>query len=234
MDKKFTVIKGNADIKEVDRVTRAIVMFDCWERQYHNAIYKAMSANKGKQIKDYPQEDLMKIALAGIKYINFIREIKRENARVGTDYTESLEESKSVFDLIDAVFMIMGYIKLKNLVVTFPITKDFNGHKWKCKDYFYTMEVLSKMDWNKPIGRDKVFDFLWDYENDDLRDVCVEYMCAMSKLCQSQTGKGITEQWFEDMGIGTYTVDKEIGIVKDNQTGNITKLKKSSHLHIVK
>ena len=27
MDKKFTVIKGNADIKEVDRVTRAIVMF---------------------------------------------------------------------------------------------------------------------------------------------------------------------------------------------------------------
>lgn len=56
----------------------------------------------------------------------------------------------------------------------------------------------------------------------------------MSKLCQSQTGKSIAEQWCDDMGIGTYTVDKESGIIKDNQTGNITKSKKNSHLHIVK
>ncbi len=183
---------------------------------------------------DYPQSDLMKIALCGIKYICSIREVKRENDRLGTGYEISLEEYKIKFQLIDAIFTVCGHINLKNFVTTFPITKDFNGHKWECKDYFYTMEVLSKMDWNMPIGRDKVFDFLWDYENNDLRNVCVEYMCAMSKLCQSQTGKGITEQWFEDMGIGTYTVDKESGIVKDNQTGNIVKLKKNSHLHIVK
>ena len=234
MDNNFTVIKGSADIENLNRIMRTIALHDCWKRQYHNAIYKAMSNNKGKQIADYPQDDLMKIALAGIKYINSVREIRRENARVGTDYVQTLEESKATFDLVDAIFTVMGYIKLKNLVITFPITKDFDGHKWESKDYFYTMEVLSKLDWDKPIGRDKIFDFLWDYENDDLRNVCVDYMCAMSAISRSQTGKGIAEQWCDDMGIPTYTEDRETGIMKNNQTGDIIKPKKVSHIHIVK
>lgn len=236
MDKKFTVIKQTETDydEEAKRVYRIAQLNEAWERQYYNSVLQAMENNKGIKIADYPQSDLMKIALCGIKYICSIREVKRENDRLETGYEISLEEHKIKFQLIDAIFTVCGHLKLKNFVTTFPITKDFNGHKWECKDYFYTMEVLSKMDWNKPIGRDKFFDFLWDYENNDLRNVCVEYMCAMSKLCQSQTGKGIAEQWCDDMGIGTYTVDKESGIVKDNQTGNITKLKKSSHLHIVK
>lgn len=234
MSNKFTVIKGNADIENSNRIMRTIALHDCWQRQYHDAIYKAMSENKGKEIADYPQEDLMRIALSGIKYINSVREIRRENKRVGTDYRQSLEESLATFNLIDAIFTIMGYIKLKNLVITFPVTKDFDGHKWESKDYFYTMEVLSKLDWDKPIGRDKFFDFLWDYENDDLRNVCVDYMCAMSAISRSQTGRGIAEQWFDDMGIGTFTINKEIGIVKDNKTGQTTKLKSRSNLQIVK
>lgn len=234
MDNKFTVIKGDTNAVDTNRIMRTIALHDCWKRQYHNAIYKAMSNNKGKQIADYPQDDLMKIALAGIKYINSVREIRRENARVGTDYVQTLEESKATFDLVDAIFTVMGYIKLKNLVITFPITKDFDGHKWESKDYFYTMDILAKLDWDKPIGRDKFFNFLWDYENDDLRNVCVDYMCVMSDLYRSKTGKGIAEQWCEDMGIGSYTIDKETGIIKNNQTGEIGKVKKNSHIQIVK
>ena len=148
MGNKFTVIEGNSDSEKIDRVKKLITLHDCWQRQYHNAIYKAMSENKGKEIADYPPEDLMKIALSGIKYINLVREIRRENERVGTDYKQSLEESQATFNLIDAIFTVMGYIKLKNIVITFPITKDFDGNKWGCKDYFYTMDVLSKMDWD--------------------------------------------------------------------------------------
>ena len=234
MDNKFTVIQGNADIENSNKIMRTIALHDCWQRQYHNAIYKAMSENKGKQIADYPQEDLMKIALGGVKYINYVREIRRENERVGTDYRQSLEEAQAIFNLIDAIFTIMGYIKLKNLVVTFPITKDFDGAKWECKDYFYTMDVLSKMDWDKPIGRDNISELLWDYQNDDLRHAYVEYMTATSAIYRSQTGKGIAEQWCEDMGIPTYTINKETGVVIDNQTGQTMKLKKRSNLQIVK
>ena len=234
MDNKFSVIQGNADIDNSNRIMRTIALHDCWQRQYHDAIYKAMSENKGKEIADYPQEDLMKIALSGIKYINLVRKIRRENERVGTDYKQSLEESQATFNLIDAIFTVMGYIKLKNLVITFPITKDFDGHKWECKDYFYTMDVLSKMDWDKPIGRDNISDLLWDYQNDDLREVCVEFTCAMSAIYRSQTGKGIAEEWCDEIGIPTYAVDNTNGIMRDNQTGKVTKIKKKSHIQVVK
>lgn len=227
MDNKFTIIKGKADIENSNRIMRTLALHDCWQRQYHNSIYKAILTNKGKQIKDYPQNDLMKIALSGIKYINSVLEIRRENARVGINYVQSLEDLKEMFNLIDAIFTVMGYIQLKNIVITFPIKKDFDGHKWGCKDYFYTVKTLSKLDWDKPIGRDNMSGLLWDYENDDLRRVYIEFTCAMSAIYRSQTGKGIAEQWCDDMGIPTY-------VTKDNKTGQTTKFKKRSNLQIVK
>ena len=234
MSNKFTVIKGNADIENPNRIMRTVALYDCWQRQYHNAIYKAMSDNKGEKIADYPQEDLMRIALSGIKYINTMCEIRKECERVGIDYRQSLDGAQVIFNLIDAIFMVMGYIKLKNLVITFPITKDFNGDKWECKDYFYTMDVLSKMDWDKPVGRDNILDLLWDYENDDLRNVNIEFFCVTSTLYRSQTGKGIAEQWCDNMGINTYSFDNKNGIMRDNHTGKVTKIKKESHIQIVK
>lgn len=50
----------------------------------------------------------------------------------------------------------------------------------------------------------------------------------------AQTGKGIMERFCEDHGIPTYSVDRETGIMKNNQTGDIMKPKTVSHLHIVK
>lgn len=234
MSNNFTIIKGNADTKNSNRLVRAIALYECWQRQFNNAIYKAMSENRGKEMEDYPQKDLMKIALSGIKYINSVLNVRKENKRVDTDYRQSLEESHVTFKMIDAIFAVMGCIKLKNLVITFPIKKDFNGEKWGYKDYFHTMDVLSKMDWDKPVGRDNISDLLWDYENDDLRHVYVEFTHAMSAIYRSKTGKGITEQFCDDMGIPTYTYNKETGAVMDNKTGQSTRLKSKSHLQIVK
>lgn len=95
MSDKFTVIKGNANAIDTNRSMRTIALHDCWERQYRNTVYNIMSKNQGKKIKEYSQGDLMKISLAGIKYINSIREIRRENARVGTDYVQTLEEAQT-------------------------------------------------------------------------------------------------------------------------------------------
>lgn len=55
----------------------------------------------------------------------------------------------------------------------------------------------------------------------------------MSAVYKAQTGKGIMEKWCEDHEIDTYTMDKETGIMKNNQTGDIVRVKKASHLHIV-
>ena len=31
-------------------------LHDCWQRQYHKAIYDAMARNEGKQLSDYPHQ----------------------------------------------------------------------------------------------------------------------------------------------------------------------------------
>jgi len=236
MGDKLKIVKPTETeyYEETKRVYRTVLLNEAWERQYHNSVLQAIEKNRGIKVADYPQDDLMKIALCGIKYICSIREVKRENDRLGTGYAPSLEEQKIKFQLIDAIFTVCGHLTLRNFVNTFPIDKDYDGAKWECKDYFYTMDVLSKMDWDKPIGRDNISELLWDYENADLRHAYIEFTTAMSAIYRSQTGKGIAEQFCEDHGIGTYTVDKETGIMKNNQTGDIVKPKKASHLHIVK
>lgn len=234
MGNNFTVVKGESDTIDTNRIMRTIAIHDCWKRQYYSVIQKVIRENADKKIAEYPQEDLMKIALSGIKYINALRDVRRENERIDADYKQTLEEHQAMFSLMDSIFMIMGHIKLKNLIITFPITKEFDGEKWGEKDYFYTMQVLSEMGLDKAIGREGITELLWDYQNDDLRYAYIEYMCTASALYRAQTGVSMAEKFCDDMGIGTYTVNNEAGIIRDNQTGQIMKLKKRSHLQVVK
>lgn len=237
MSNKFTVIEStNEDVsKEMNHVYKIARLSELWERQWRNSLLQAAQKNKDiKLIADYPQADIMKIAFSGIKYICSWRDVERENKRLGTEYQQSLEEAQATFQLIDAIFTICGCLTLRNFVNTFPIDKTYDGAKWECKDYFNTMDVLSKMDWDKPIGRDELSELLWDYENADLRHVYVEFTTAMSAIYRAQTGKGLAEKFFEDRGVSTYTIDKETGVMKNNLTGDTMKPKKVSHIHIVK
>lgn len=235
MSNNFTVINSTDEdkSKEMSRVHRIAKINELWERQYHTALEQSCTGRSGK-IKDLPQDELAKIGFAGIKYICSMRDITRENRKLGIDQGRTLTEEHVRFTVIDGIFTILGCLTLKNFVTTFPIDKTYDGAKWECKDYFSTMEVLSKMDWDKPIGRDELSELLWDYDNEDLRNAYVEFTTAMSTIYRAQTGKGIAEKFCEDHGISTYTEDRETGIMKNNQTGDIMKPKKVSHLHIVK
>ena len=235
MSNKFTVINSTDEDKnkEWNRIYRIAKLSELWERQYYTALEKSCTGRKGK-IKDLPQDELAKIGFAGIKYICSMREVARENRKLSIDQGRTLEEEQVRFTTIDGIFSVCGCLTLRNFVTTFPIDKTYDGAKWECKDYFYTMDVLSKMDWDKPIGRDELSELLRDYDNADLRHAYVEFTTAMSAIYRAQTGRGIAETWCDNMGIPTYTEDRETGIMKNNQTGDIMKPKKVSHLQIVK
>ena len=233
MGNKFTVVKSiNAECEEeVKRIRKIIAINEAWERQYNKTLL--VLENRKCEIADLPQSDLMRIGFSGIKYICSMNEIQKVNDKLGIS-DKSLEMSNVKFQFIDGIFTILGYLTLRNFVTTFPITKEYDGEKWQSKDYFYTMDVLSEMDWDKPIGRDKMTDLLWDYQNNDLRSAYVEYMCVTSALYRAQTGKGIAEQFCDDMGIPTYSFDKKNGTLKNNKTGQVTRAKKNSYLKRVK
>ena len=237
MNNKLTVIESTDEdkLQEKNRTNRIVRLNKLWERQYRNSVLQLAQKNKDiKVVADYPQPDIMKIAFSGIKYICSWRNVRRENNGHRIEYQQTLEEAQATFQLIDAIFTVCGCLTLRNFVITFPIEKYYKGAKWEEKDYFYTMEVLSKMDWDKPIGRDELSELLWDYENADLRHAYVEFTTAASAIFRAQTGKGIAETWCDNMGIPTYTEDKETGIMKNNRIGDIMKPKKVSHLQIVK
>ncbi len=235
MSSKFTVINSTDEDKnkEMDRIYRIARLNELWERQYLSALERSCTGRIGK-ISELPQDELAKIGLAGIKYICSMRDVTRENMKLGIDKGRTLAEEQIRFTVIDSIFTILGCLTLRNFVTTFPVEKYYKGEKWEEKDYFYTMEILSVMDWDKAITRDELSELLWNYENEELRHAYMEYTSAMSAIYKAQTGKGIMEKFFEDRGVPTYTIDKETGIMKNNQTGDIVKTQKVSHIQVVK
>lgn len=97
------------------------------------------------------------------------------------------------------------------------------------------MDVLKEKGLDNAVGRDGVFDLMWDYENRDLREFTVFYMSCMSAIYKQQSGVSFAEKLCEDNGIGTYTMDRENGLLIDNQSGEIAKVSnKPSFMQIVK
>jgi len=236
MAKKLTVINRNSDKdNRMSKTQRTIFLFNAWYRQCKTSFEEAGLTNT-KDIPNCSQEDLMKIVFANIKFMCNVDNVKMEYERLNPGYWEPLKTNEVWYPLMELIFTIAGQLKLKNFVTIFPITKDYDGEKWKYKDYFYIMDVLSKMDWEKPIGTSEdVYNLLWNYQNDDLRHVYVMYMTTMSEIYRSKTGKGIIEEWCEDVGIDTYAVDQTAGIIKNNQTGEVNNISRCpSYLRIIK
>lgn len=229
----FTVTTGNKKETKIKELTRLIKLHDLWCRQYYNVVTSIFK--KHNSIDDLSQDELMKVALCGVKYIKYVADIDGENQRLDLSYNTPFAVKEAGFNMIDVLFGIIGRIKLKNLIKIFPIDKTYDGDKWGCKDYFFTMDVLKEKGLDNAVGRDGVFDLMWDYENRDLREFTVFYMSCVSAMYKQQTGVGMAEKFCEDNGIGTYTIDKENGLLIDNQSGEIAKLSnKPSFMQIVK
>ena len=62
MGDNFTVIPGGADNKNATKALRTIAFHDCWQRQYEIAVKNAIINNADKEMKNFRQEDLMKLA----------------------------------------------------------------------------------------------------------------------------------------------------------------------------
>lgn len=156
MNNKFTVINSTDEdkSKEMDRIERIAKLNEIWERQLFDTVMK-YTKEYGSLYK-LPQDKLAKVGLIGIKYICSYRDVSRENMKLGIEKPKTLEQSQHRFQLIDSIFGVLGCLTLRNFVNTFPIDKTYDGEKWEEKDYFSTMKVLSKMDWDVPIGRDEL------------------------------------------------------------------------------
>ena len=145
--------------------------------------------------------DVQKIVAAGVKYINASRPIKN---RADADAVQNR------FAVVEYIQANMSRLTPKEFMQLFPIEKRYDGEKWGCKDYFYTMEYIKKLDADKPIGDEKkLLDFLWEYQNWEINEFLVEIFSAMDDLMHQQGEDGPLDKMIDGLGITPYYIQKD-------------------------
>lgn len=142
------------------------------------------------------------------------------------------------FQLISLIKDMVGLLTPKEFMEVFPIEKDFKGHKWDMKDYFYTRDYIESIGFNKDIGvGDSALMFLWEYTN---RDVEMFNMCSMRALSDLREYEGhpsMAKEWADINGLETYTLHtdsrgQDFLLGKDGKTRKVLK-NRPRHLKLV-
>lgn len=162
-----------------------------WGQQYAIVIQQIIDANGDISINNVPQDLLKKAAFSSVRFINSFY-YSHEN-KLSADVTEKVN------DWIQIAIEYLGALTVGNLVQTFPIAKEYNGAKYESKDYFTTIDALKAYDLNRPIGSEKVLEFLWDYENNDLREFAVHYMSVISDMYRKKTGRDAVAEFLDHL-----------------------------------
>lgn len=155
----------------------------------------------------------------------------------GMPKATTYENAVGNFQFASAIKEFMGMLTPNEFVNIFPIEKDFKGHKYEMKDYFYTRDYINTLDQNEPIG-EGITKFLWEYQNWDVTFFSIELMSLMSDIRRFEGKSSIAEEWAADNGIETFKryQDNEGNEFLVNKQGKTQKLVKprKKHLKLVK
>lgn len=213
---KFEVVTCDDNEEEIKFYKRVRNM-GLWCNQHRSVVEKAFKDYK--TLAEMPQDILSRLVFSGIRYALSVEDY----INVAKDM-DGVADAKVWFEYLNVIFETMGYMTVKNFVTTFPITKDYDGERYGCKDYFFTVDMLKQYNPEEQIGQERVKDFLYDYQNMDIHRVAVMQMCNMSKLYQQETGRNMAVEFFND--ILSEPEDEENGFKIDSETGEISKVPK--------
>lgn len=138
------------------------------------------------------------------------------------EYTNR-EEAGDDFDFAETINSMIGTLTPGEFVNLFPITKDYDGHRYGFKDYFYTRDYIKSLLLDKPIGdNDSVFDFLWEYYNPEITQFLVRIVWYIESLRRldgrpSLVEGLVAEYWAKPRTL--FTDDNGKRFVLDGETG---------------
>ena len=84
---------------------------------------------------------------------------------------KNYDDTELQFQLISHIKSLIGCLTPGEFMQLFPIKKDFDGHKWQSKDYFYSRDYIEKLDPNIPIDeQEDPLMFIWEGKYKKLSD----------------------------------------------------------------
>ncbi|TYR78438.1 phage infection protein [Priestia megaterium] len=188
------------------------------------SLYLQAFINAVNEYKNSADQDATKVILYGVKLIN------------SEPKAEGYDEALSGFQLASTIKELMGQLTPAQFMNIFPIEKDFKGHKWETKDYFYTIDYIKTLDANKPIG-EGILEFLWEYTNWEITIFNVEIMGYLNTLRQHEGHLNMMEEFMALQGMNTVNTFKnrkgEVLYVRHGKTETVQK-PRSKHLIVIK
>jgi|SRR5690625_762095 len=158
----------------------------------------------------------------------------KQNVLFGVKVVNSLSKPISYdvavnnFQLVSAIKAVMQTLTPSEFMNVFPIEKDFKGYKYEMKDYFYTIDYISKLDQDKPIG-EEITEFLWEYSNEEINAFTLASIGLLSDIREFEGHKSIAEEWAEMNGVKMrrmYEDDQGKRFLLDSETGKTMKVSK--------
>lgn len=198
---------------------------------YFKAYYKII-IEYSKAYEENPDKDLRDIIKKAIVY-----GVKTINTKEDPEYID-LETAQNDFRFVSIIKDLMSMLTPKEFMHIYPIAKEYDGHKYGMKDYFYTRNYIESLDQDRPIG-DEILNFLWEYHNWELTNFNIEVMEHISRIRRLEGKASLGEEFANVMGLKTYTMHTDPNgtqFMVDNETGKTTKLStpKAKYLKVVK
>ena len=95
----------------------------------------------------------------------------------------------------------------RQIMRMFPPTKEYNGERTGCKDYFTTMQAVNRFAPDKRLGH-RVNAFLWDYMNPHLEALSVSLMCCPVRRATARARAVIREYRRQTPVVSVYELCK--------------------------
>jgi hypothetical protein len=143
---------------------------------------------------DMNKESMKKLIFLYVKYIGAIQRTDSDDREISFYQKTPMER----FQYLDTFVKMIGLLMPVELLQLFPVTKIYDGDKYQMKDYFYTMECISKLDPEQRIGRE-AFALLWDYTNWDISMFMVSMMSTMNMVGMYQGKLDMTDFIFNTL-----------------------------------
>lgn len=106
-------------------------------------------------------------------------------------------KSKDVFNYMELFLMGVGDLTYREFMNIYPPTKEYDGDKWDCKDYYFTMEHMKDKDLDSTIGKDRAKELiLCEYYSKEIMYIGCGIMSTVCRLTEEQTGINPTLAFF--------------------------------------
>lgn len=167
-------------------------------------IAKQLNASINKHAESPSKETRRNLVYWTIRYVPFLDD-------------NDIEGREVLVKLVDYNLKHMTY---RELVKIFPIDKFYDGEKWECKDYFYTMNYIEEHG-GMDAYIENPFDMIWDYQNEYVREFGVKWMGYVNYKMEDTTGIDIMEAFFNPE---EYPQDSQGNIIGVNKLGKVCKI----------